>query len=602
MRIGELQIENYKCFRSLEVRLSHGFNVIVGQNNAGKTAFVEALSLRFGDNPHRSLKTLPNRGALPNQVSRVNISFEVDANELIELFKRSLPTFHVPIPPSWNPQAADQAFLDAISTENTFECSFQSGSVISPRLSRYDHGMSSQALEYQVKADDSHPRMTGVYSGNYQPFAFHVANILRDRIYLFKAERFNVAESNIGVNTNLLPDASNLPEVLLFLQSSNPSRFKRLKDYVMAILPEIKDITVPPISINRARILVWSIDSQTERDDLAIPLSESGTGISQVLAMLYVVVTSDYPRTIIIDEPQSFLHPGAIRKLFEILKQHPQHQYIVTTHSPTAVTAAEPQSLLLLRKNELESAAEEIDVKENQKLRFFLLEVGAKLSDVFGADNILWVEGSTEEQCFPLIISRILKQPLSGTAIVGVMHTGDFESKHSRMIIEIYNRLSQGKGLLPPAIGFIFDREERSQKEQEDLISRSKGAVRFTKRRMYENYLLNPNALASVMSNIEGFRDREITPKEIQEWLVRNCWNRKYFERAIAPKEQSEELWQKDVNGAKVLEDIFKELSENRINFDKIEYGVALTKWIIDNSPEDLREIADLLALALEKK
>jgi predicted ATPase len=45
-----------------------------------------------------------------------------------------------------------------------------------------------------------------------------------------------------------------------------------------------------------------------------------------VLAILYVVMTSNHPQTIIIDEPQSFLHPGAVKKLIEVLKQYPQHQ------------------------------------------------------------------------------------------------------------------------------------------------------------------------------------------------------------------------------------------------------------------------------------
>ncbi len=43
--------------------------------------------------------------------------------------------------------------------------------------------------------------------------------------------------------------------------------------------------------------------------------------------MLYVVLTSRESRVIIIDEPQSFLHPGAVRKLFDVLKDFPQHQY-----------------------------------------------------------------------------------------------------------------------------------------------------------------------------------------------------------------------------------------------------------------------------------
>jgi predicted ATPase len=81
-----------------------------------------------------------------------------------------------------------------------------------------------------------------------------------------------------------------------------------------------------------------------------MPLSECGTGIGQVLAMLYVVLTAEVPRTIIIDEPQSFLHPGAIRKLLDILKGYPQHQFIVSTHSSVVATASNPKTLLLLRK------------------------------------------------------------------------------------------------------------------------------------------------------------------------------------------------------------------------------------------------------------
>src|SRR5829696_4121152 len=58
MHIATLQVNNYKSFSSSEeIRFEPGFNVIVGQNNVGKTALVEALSLQFRDKPHRSLKT-----------------------------------------------------------------------------------------------------------------------------------------------------------------------------------------------------------------------------------------------------------------------------------------------------------------------------------------------------------------------------------------------------------------------------------------------------------------------------------------------------------------------------------------------------------------
>ncbi len=60
MRIKTFEIDHYKSFlASGEIYLTDGFNVIVGQNNVGKTALAEAISLRFGNHPHRSRKTMP---------------------------------------------------------------------------------------------------------------------------------------------------------------------------------------------------------------------------------------------------------------------------------------------------------------------------------------------------------------------------------------------------------------------------------------------------------------------------------------------------------------------------------------------------------------
>src|SRR6185369_12386335 len=114
------------------------------------------------------------------------------------------------------------------------------------------------------------------------------------------------------------------------------------------------------------------------------------------------VISSDEPRTILIDEPQSFLHPGAIRKLFEIFKRerNQKHQYIVTTHSPTVVTACNPCNVIMLHRDDNETKVKTIDANETTDLKLFLSEIGARLSDVFGADKILWVEGRTEEICF----------------------------------------------------------------------------------------------------------------------------------------------------------------------------------------------------------
>src|SRR6266516_1049365 len=600
MYITKFQVIDYKSFRcSQELHLTPGFNVIVGQNNVGKTALVEALSLRFSNKPNRSMTTFPRPGMLSVNASKVIIAFQLDAGEAERLLIDVTNPFFVPI--NQGADVSDEAnrFYALLQEPNILHVAYQPGSVTLAYLDSYgelaDARNSAMFTVDHAQHQLIKPTPANPTNGNPQ-YGSVLANALRERIYIFEAERLNISISPFGMQTVLNSNASNLAEVLHHLQSSNTIRFRRFNDHVSTIFPEIKGITVPPGPAgNQVQILVWSIDPDTERADLAIPLSESGTGIGQVLAMLYVVLTAEYPQTIIIDEPQSFLNPGAVRKLIEILKQHSQHQFIITTHSPEVVSVVNPQTLFLLRKIEAETMIEQLDSTEAQDQKLLLSEVGARLSDVFGADNILWVEGATEELCFPLIVEKVLRKPLQGTKILGVVQTGDFESRHSGLILQIYDRLSKGSGLIPPAIGFIFDREGRSKQDQQDLIRRSQDKVVFLPRRMYENYLLNPRAIAIVASQIEGFRDSPVTPAEVEHWLECNRSDKKYYDLNSSESEERGDGWMQNVHGAKILADIFKDFSECRVEYDKVKYGMTLTEWILEHIPDDLAEVANVI-------
>jgi predicted ATPase len=609
MHISTIQIRNYKSFYdSQEIHLTAGFNIVVGQNNVGKTALAEALSLTFEDKPHRSLKTFPMAQTPVAGRSSVSISFVFSGEELTDVLLNRFNDFYL-LSNDSNADVPDRKFRNMLSSEVSLDCVYHHDEFLAAYFPSYDasrniqRGINLSGVHFVVDRASRIIERASVNTTSHSGLLnFRLANLLREDIYMFRAERLNIGVSAFGLNTELSTDARNLAEVLHILQS-NPSRFRRYNDLIATIFPEVHSISVPPGPVDgKVQILIWEIDPGTERVDLAMPLAESGTGIGQVLAILYVVLMSDHPRTIIIDEPQSFLHPGAARKLIEILKGYPQHQFVIMTHSPIALTAANPSTLLLVRKEGVESRVDAIDVRETRELRAFLSEVGASFSDVFGADHILWVEGATEEQCFPRILEKLSETPLLGTVIMGVKQTGDLSGKQARTAFEIYERLSQGQGLLPPAVGFIFDQEGRSPTQREDLSRQSKGLIFFIPRRMYENYLIDAHAIAAVASSIEGFRDRAITPTEIEGWLNEHRWERKYFKNRILEAEKVEQtdvFWNKNVHGAEVLEDIFKHFSENRINFDKVVHGVALTDWLLESKPEYLAEVARLLERVL---
>lgn len=598
MYLSEFQLYNYKSYQdSGPIELKPGFNILMGQNNAGKTALLEGLSLRFTNKPHRSITTLPHPGAAAQRNSRVQLRFPFSEQQLIELVKSSQTPIYVP---------ADDTFdMQPIHDE------IPSPSVLEPLLSQPE-------LRLQMNGRDAGPpvvpeRFTfGLYEptshnrwlqfsvgSNHQlsmddasKVGTHLGAALHERllssIYIFRAERMNVGVSSFGSNRELKSDASNLPEVLNILQS-NPSRFQRYNQLVKRVLPQVERITVRPMGEKQVEILVWSYDPALEREDLAVSLMESGTGISQVLAMLYVLVTADFPRILIIDEPNSFLHPGAVRALTEILREHPQHQYIISTHSPDLISASNPSTLHILRKKDGATVVEKVDAQETRHLRALLLEVGSRLSDVFGSDNVLWVEGKTEEICFPLIVQKRLKRPLSGVSIVGVLHTGDFDSEDARSAFRLYEKLTQGQALLPPAIAFIFDRELRPEKARQDLIRQSHGKVSFLQRRTYENYLLHAHALSSLLNGQPGFEDKQTTPVQVQAWLDAHASDAKYYLKAKT------RIFLEDVDAPRLLGDLFAALSDNALEYNKVAHSLALTEWLLEHDPAPLQEIADLL-------
>ena len=622
MYISRFQAHNYKShLETPELQLTRGFNVITGQNNAGKTALLETMALQFSSTPHRSLITVPNPASQPSLRSWVDISFNVSRGEFRDILLVPDTEFALPV------VRQGTAFAKTISYDRDDEPS-------ASRLKNYIFGCEELVFHmrlekgpngetwalpnfpsfglYQAVREPGRgvfsqwsvkPDRTLTFNGfarahEMEDIGIRFGDVLRERIYLFRSERFNAGSSVFGRSSVLAPNAQNLAEVLNGLQH-NRDRFIVFNSLVREIFPQIYWISVRPHPTQPQvlEIVVWNHDPKSERDDLTVPLNESGTGVGQVLAILYVVLTSSNPRTIIIDEPQSFLHRGASRKLIAILKRYPQHQFIVSTHSPTIITASSPQTIILIRQQESESVAETLNATEIEKQRRYLSEIGATPADVFGADNILWVEGETEQECYPIILEQIANRSLMGTVIRAIKHTGDLEGRHAELVFDIYDRLSHGKSLLPPALAFILDDEGRTAQQKAEIQRRSHNRAHFIPRRMYENYLLLPDAIVAVMNANEGFRDIPVVSQEVETVLTSKLHDARYY-RPFAVPQPDDRL--RLVDAARVLTDLFSEVSEARSTYDKLRHSVELTKWIIDHSPEELKELSDFIEQVLD--
>jgi hypothetical protein len=259
------------------------------------------------------------------------------------------------------------------------------------------------------------------------------------------------------------------------------------------------------LSPGNGEVTIWEHGPETERDDIPPSLAHSGAGVRQILMLLLPAFFEPNLSLILIDELEHSLHPGAVRGLMEIFAaSFPNHQFIIGTHSPTAIASSRSASVSVIKKAAGQSTIQSMNRAELQHMRDLLAEIGASVSDLFGADAVLWVEGATEQTCFPLIFEELADPQQFGAVVFkGLVHTGDLESRDADRVLQIYEKLSGADALLRPIVRFILDDDCRQDLKKQDLIRRSRGRMKFTKRRMFENYLLRAEAIAAVFSDID---------------------------------------------------------------------------------------------------
>ncbi|MBX9934872.1 MAG: DUF853 family protein [Methylobacterium sp.] len=408
-------------------------------------------------------------------------------------------------------------------------------------------------------------------------------------VYVFRAERRVPANAQMQESLELSTDGSNLPSVLHYLYTSNHAQFQRYLKLVQRVLPEVEAITLPPAK-GEAIIKIWSSGYAQERSDLAIPLDQCGTGIGQVLAILFVLVTAKSSRIIVIDEPNSFLHPGASRVLMQVLRSFEMHQFIITTHSPAVIGATEADTMIVVRWEEGASKTTTYAGDTLNGIRAAFDELGVHISDVFGYDAIIWVEGKTEERCFPLLLKAAGKELPARTAFVSVVNTGDLDRKNAELVWKIYRRLSTQSAFAPPAIAISLDTELRSAEFRAELIKQSNCLVKFLPRRTFENYLLHAEAIAAVLG--AEAKTPTVSTADVQKWISDHRSDAKYY-RGVSQTDADD--WKINVDAPKLLHDLVKELTNATHDYSsrKAHFSFALTSWLVANDAAFLAEAVD---------
>ncbi|PDT74831.1 hypothetical protein CO675_23605 [Bradyrhizobium sp. C9] len=599
MKILRLRLQNYKSFRdSGWLEFAPGFTVVIGQNNSGKSALLEAF--RLHRNPHHKHKMVGVDAGVPlDETSSAEFDLSISGEELRNAILANGGVVHVPALPVNSEQDATKFALSVLQKEQItlqLKVPFSSGWLGRdyPSHALFDKGQFERSLGVIGNRARRSVEPVGLSSGQMDSLPQIAQRECDSTIYVFRAERLAIGTTPAQEATILSPDGQNLAAVLHTWQGSHRGQFEEFNRHVAEIFPSIRYVSVGLVH-NQSEVKVSQFDASIQRGDLADPLQNCGTGVGQVLCILYVAMTVRRG-VIVIDEPSSFLHPGAAKKLMQVLQQY-NHQYIIGTHSAELLATVKPQIIYSVEWKHGESSVRRVEADQVNDLKMLLTDLGVSFSDVFGYDRAVWVEGPTEEICFPLILEKILKEVELGLVFVAMKNTGDFERKNKRqaaLIWSIYKKVSSGAALLPATVSFSFDRESRTQQEIDDLVRESKGAAHFLPRLCYENYLLEPEAIAALLRWIARDKSAPVAPSRIEEAM----------RRAGATPGWSGDLadvnWLSNVHAPNLLKAVIDELGEPGNAYDKVRHSKFLTEWLIEHKPQLLRELAAYIHSVVE--
>lgn len=607
MRIDSIEILNYQGFSDVSVQLDPGFNLVVGRNNTGKSALLRALTLRANGSPHMSLSSVPRRGDIVNPNSMFRMQFSASGEEVHAAVFSERKAWAIPAP------TEPELILDRweklrASSLVSFHCSMSVGKDAGrtwsatkyPAMRAYETlGPPDEPKVIQIVPDyewNAVRHITGPTAvQNDGDSGVAIGERIAGGIYKFDAERLHLAKYNFGTVNVLAPDASNLPEVLSTLRSI-PVRYRTYVGLVSEVFPSITDVTLQSRPNNQVEIMIWQTPPELERDDLAVSLESCGTGVGQVLAILYVVKTSDTPRTILIDEPNSFLHPGAARALIRILKRFSQHQYVIATHSPEVISEVGPARVINLRFVVGQSVVEQFDKLSVDTAAGILGDLGARLSDVLGYELVVWVEGPSDADAFMLISQRVATHALT-SAFLPVRSTAAFEGVDLREVLHLHRQLSERRAPMPPIVRFVFDREGRSEQTIRELQHESDGAMHFLSRRMLENYLLDAAALSARINNLDADRTDPVSEEAVAAWIRERGTEKQYLATAFQPGGGD---WLHKVHGAKLVNDLMGALTEMRLEYRKTRDAPWLVEWLLTHRPEQLADLEQIVREVLD--
>jgi predicted ATPase len=332
--LDRISIKGYKSIRELEDLELRPLNVLIGANGSGKTNFISAFKLL-------------------NQIMDENLQRFVGqsggADTFLYFGQKTTGEIVIDLSFGQNGYACKlvPAAGDALIFANE-ECWFQDVTRY-PRPYTVHLGTGHKETGLHTEARNSHRRI-----------ARYVLNAMQSwKVYHFHDTSPSAKMKQTGdLNDNMIlrPDASNLAAFLYLLRETSSDNYQQIVATIRLVAPFFDDFVLRPNPFNPDKILLEWREKGSDTYFNAYTLSD---GTLRFICLATLLLQSDLPATILIDEPELGLHPYAITLLAALLRSAAtQTQVIVSTQSVSLVNQFGPEDVIVVDRKDEQSTFE----------------------------------------------------------------------------------------------------------------------------------------------------------------------------------------------------------------------------------------------------
>lgn len=409
---------------SLDLNFTKGVNVLIGQNDSGKTAIIDAIKLVLKTHSYDWLKIVNDDFYLDSDRLRIELVFDDLNPEEAKHFTEWL---------GWNKKGGEdpKCFLRLIYDVRR--------NIIDNKIFPSDVKAGVDPIGYQLTAEAREfikttylkplrnaqaelvPRKNSRLTQILQEHeAFRGRNNDHLLVALFNDFNISVEKYFLGIANNGVP----LPPT--------EQKGKELKDeidsYIRSFLDETKESAFGVKGNNLKNIL--------EKLELSIKDEiNPGLGTLNRLFMASELLHLHKKnwtgiRLGLIEELEAHLHPQAQMQIIEALQKEKEIQLILTSHSPNLGSKIKLENLILCTNNYAFPMGKEYTQLDKDDYKFLERFLDTTKANLFFAKGVIMVEGWSEEILIPAIAQRLKEQEVisknlteAGVSIVNVAST-----------------------------------------------------------------------------------------------------------------------------------------------------------------------------------